>query len=217
MSKGMITHFAFLAFLLWSCEHNPVAPLSEIGPIIFTTKSVDYTQIYAINEDGSGLIKLTRSPFRNFWPRWSRDGERIVFNSRDRTPDHHFYSVVIADRHGRKERVVLEHGFQPVFSPNGDKIAFGFDWSFPGGGGDYDIVIYNLKEESGNFIFRDPDTSDFVSDWSPDGRFLLVNSYDNEDYDPRYIYLLDLIDSTRTRLTKSDWSLQARFSPGGNN
>ncbi len=211
----MLPHFAFMALLLWSCEHNPVAPLSEIGPIIFATRRGNYDQIYAIHEDGSGLRKLTSSSFNNFWPRWSRDGEWIVFNSRDRTPDHHFFSVVIADKHGRNERLVLAHGFQPLFSPDGEKIAFSFDWAFPGWGPDYDIVIYDLKEERGNFVFRDPDTSDFVSDWSADGKYLLVHSYDNEDYQPWFVYLFDLVDSTKSRLTDSGSSREARFSPRG--
>ncbi len=202
MAKNFILYLIFAGSLFLSCEHNPVAPLGEVGPIIFATKSGDYTQIYAINEDGSGLIRLTRSSFNNFSPRWSRDGEKIVFNSRDRTPNHHFFSIVITEEHGNNERGVLEHGYGPVFSPDGNRIAFGYDTDFPGWGGKRDIVIFDLTRQTATWVL--PDSTDyFVSDWSPDSRFLLVTAHEDlTTQGESKICLIDLQDSTRIELVR---------------
>lgn len=215
MSKNVILHFVFTALLLLSCEHNPVAPLSQIGPIIFATKSGDYTQIYAINEDGSGLIKLTRSSFSNFSPRWSRDGDRIVFNSIDRTPNHHLHSIVITEEHGSNERGVLEHGYGPVFSPDGNRIAFGYDTDFPGWGGKRDVVIYDLKSQVASWILSDS-TDYFISDWSPDGSYLLVTAHEDlTSQGQSKVCLMNLLDSSRVELVKGGEFGSGRFSPDG--
>jgi Tol biopolymer transport system component len=214
MSKPVIMNGVFAVFLLWSCEHNPIAPPGEIGPIIFTSKSGNYGQIYSINEDGSGLLKLTRSPFNNFWARWSPDGEWIVFNSLNRTPNRHFYSIVISNKHGRNERLILEHGYGPVFSPEGDRIAFRFDTESPGLGARRDIAIYDLKQKVGTFVL--PNSSDyFVADWSPDGRYLLVTAREDLTQLESKICLIDLYDSTRIEIVTGGEFYIGRFSPDG--
>ncbi len=214
MSKSVIMNGAFAALLLWSCEHNPVAPLGEVGPIIFTAKSGKYGQIYSINEDGSGLIKLTTSPYNNIWARWSLDGEWIVFNSMNRTSNRHLYSIIIADKHGRNERLVLEHGYGPVFSPEGDRIAFRYDTEFPGLGGRRDIAIFDLKQKVGTLVL--PNSSDyFVADWSPDGRYLLVTAHEDLTQLESKICLIDLYDSTRIELITGGEFFSGRFSPDG--
>ena len=209
-----------LAILVhFGCTDNPVSPKNEIGPVIFASKSGDYIQIHAMYENGSNMTQLTNSQFNNFDARWSRDGERLVFNSRNRTPNHNFYSVVIADKRGRNERVVLEHGYGPVFSPDGDRIAFSYDTEFPGMGGKRDIVIYDLKKDSTSMVL--PDSNDyFVSDWSSDGRYLLVTCFEfptpaQDVSATSTICLIDLHDSTKSELIGKGEIFSGRFSQDG--
>ncbi|MBC6963090.1 MAG: hypothetical protein DWB48_10310, partial [Nitrosomonas sp.] len=57
-----------LLLVLLGCSKNPFAPRSEIGPIIFASNRDGIRQIYAINEDGSNITRITRSDFNNYSP-----------------------------------------------------------------------------------------------------------------------------------------------------
>jgi hypothetical protein len=52
----------------------PPVPVAPDGKIVFTRQN----QIYTINPNGTGAIKLT-SADKNYTPRWSPDGRRIAF------------------------------------------------------------------------------------------------------------------------------------------
>jgi len=214
----MYKQLLLLAFILvaFACD-NPFSSKErpEPEPIVFTTKSGDYTQIHAIHEDGGGITQLTNSPFHNSEPRWSKDGEWIIFNSRARTSNHHFDTVVIADKHGRNEQVILEHGFRPMFSPDGKRIAFAYDTELPGWGGKYDIVIYDLESGSATLVL--PDSKNyFVSDWSSDGRYLLATCFESPvSPQSMAICLIDLQDSTKIELLAEKNISPGRFSLDG--
>jgi len=49
-------------------------------------------EVYAINADGSGLTNLTSNSVGDYKPRWSPDGEKIVFQS-DREGDYDIYTM----------------------------------------------------------------------------------------------------------------------------
>lgn len=204
------------ALILCGCSDNPVSPDSEIGAILFVSRRDAKRQIYAMNEDGSNITQITRSNFNNDNPRWSKDGKSIVFNSK-RSSNIHFRAIIMAEANGDNERVLLEHGLWPVFSPTGEKIAFSYDTLLPGFGTPYDIVFYDLKTDEATLFKEDTSFSDVVRDWSPDGRYLLVDS--NKGTTNRKlvinIYSIDLVDSTRTKLTEGPISSSGRFSPDG--
>jgi len=80
--------------------------------------------IYVINADGSGRVKLTDHPVDDgIRPAWSPDGERIVFASM-RDGDQGIY-VVNADGSGLVNLTNNPAGdFAPAWSPDGKQIAF---------------------------------------------------------------------------------------------
>lgn len=203
-----------LLLLLLGCGKNPFAPQSEIGPIIFSMRVRDYSQIHSITTDGRGLTQLTTSPSSKLGPRWSRDGKWIIFNRPSKT-NIHFSSVMIADAFGRNERIVLEHGISPIFSPKANRIAFSLESLAPGFG-QRDIVIYDLEKETGQWVLRDSLLDDNIADWSRDGRYLLIQSHTLNPMEPgRDIFLIDLVDSTKTRLTHQGNAWFGIFSPDG--
>ena len=49
--------------------------------IAFVSNGDGNSEIYLINADGSGLLRLTRDPAEDVQPNWSADGKRIIFSS----------------------------------------------------------------------------------------------------------------------------------------
>ncbi|MBC6963092.1 MAG: hypothetical protein DWB48_10325 [Nitrosomonas sp.] len=123
----------------------------------------------------------------------------------------------MAEANGSNEKVLLEHGLWPVFSPTGDKIAFSYHTLLPAFGTPYDIVFYDLRTNSASLLKEDTSFSDVLRDWSPDGRYLLVNSDKGTTNTELIIniYSIDLLDSSRTKLTEGPISSLGRFSPDG--
>jgi len=215
MCKQLLLLAAMLA--VYACS-NPFSSNDrpEPGTIIFAANlNGEMTQIYAMQEDGSNIMQLTHSDFVNYAPRWSHDGRFIIYNSEDRGGNLHFQPVVMADKYGDNERVLLEHGYGPLFSPSNNTIAFSLDWLLPGFGGPTDIAFYDLKHDTGWLFDEDTTFFEDVEDWSPDGRFLLSARVRTGAGPLQNIFLIDLRDSSRTQLTNDNNSRDGRFSPDG--
>jgi len=119
--------------------------------------------IYLINLDGSGLVRITDDPAAAGVPAWSPDGKRIAF---------------ISARHGKPEIYVMNpDGSNQVrltfndaqegraaWSPDSRRIAFHSDRD-----GDYDIYTMNADGTNQIVATRNSDRDEYPS-WSPDGR-----------------------------------------------
>lgn len=84
----------------------------------------------------------------------------------------HHPGVYVADRFGRGARRIASFGTDPVWSPDGARLAF-WAWSgsaFPGGPGSYkQIFVADLKTGRVRSL---PGAHGFELDWSHDGKFL---------------------------------------------
>ena len=49
--------------------------------IVFSSNTDGNAEIYIMNADGTGLLRITRNPAEDISPRWSPDGQRIIFSS----------------------------------------------------------------------------------------------------------------------------------------
>jgi Tol biopolymer transport system component len=94
-----------------------------LNKIAFVSDRDGNAEIYTMNADGSGVMRLTNSPGRDDYPSWSPDASRIAFASeRDGNPEIY---VVNADG-GGVTRLTNDPApdSQPSWSPDGRRIIF---------------------------------------------------------------------------------------------
>ncbi|MFI5211648.1 MAG: prolyl oligopeptidase family serine peptidase [Ignavibacteria bacterium] len=75
----------------------------------------------------------------------------------------------------------------------------------------YDVYIYDIDKKTSEMVFSS-DNSNYPSEFSPDGKYLVISrSYTSDDND---IYILDLVTKELTLITKHDnFNDPAEFSP----
>jgi Tol biopolymer transport system component/DNA-binding winged helix-turn-helix (wHTH) protein len=105
-------------------------------------------------------------------PMLSRDGRRLVAASRSHDERRGIWTIDV--ERGAISRVTAD-GMRPLLSPSGDRIAFTSDRA----AGVADIYIRPVggRETEDTLVLKSPDNK-FVSDWSPDGQFLVYGTTD---------------------------------------
>ncbi len=148
-----------ILLLIPSCKKdNPIGPTEErfdAGPILFVSNKSGTWQLYSMNEDGSGIKQLTKNsdlPISD--ARWSPDGSKIVFVSRDTRLSLQQMSsalyVMNADGTGMYkltnppiESFSYPLDTKPIWSPDGNRVAFSRLMP-PEISGDFDVFIINV-------------------------------------------------------------------------
>lgn len=133
--------------------------------------------IYVMNADGSGLVRLTSGGY-NDEPAWSPDGKTIAFT---RLQDGSAGIFAVNAEGGTDLRVVVNrpgYDAMPAWLPGGLQLTFTSDWrayDFL-----YDLYLVNADGSGitplleGPFFSADGQTFYFQSAWSPDGRQFAV-------------------------------------------
>lgn len=151
---------------------------------------------------------LWMEDIENAYPRWSRDGQRILFQS-NRSGQWQLY---LMNTDGSALRQLTDHNSNnnfPDWSADNSKIAFVSDRD-----GNEEVYIMNLD---GSDLRRLTDHSgrDIHPYFAPDGRSLLFNS-SRDNAESFEIYQIDLSGKNLNRLTQSkEVETCARFSPDG--
>ena len=117
--------------------------------IAFIADRAGDRQIFVMNADGTGLVRLTDHPAGDGAPAWSPDGRRIAFTVQRFGNDEIF--VINADG---TELVNLTHhsadDAAPAWSPDGHRIVFTSDRS-----GDNEIYMMNDVVEGRRYFRKD--------------------------------------------------------------
>jgi Tol biopolymer transport system component len=146
---------------------TPVSTQSGVGSLSGRIVFDNHDDVWSINADGTGLTRLTRSPWPEFDPAWSPDGTRIAY----RSEPHDYPQLWVMNANGSKQHRLTRDGGFPDWSPDGSMIAYA-----PGGGpsGRSGIAIMN---SDGSAQHRVPHT-DFgeYPSWSPDGKRIAFNN-----------------------------------------
>jgi len=199
----------------------------EKDEIVFHT----WEGIYIMDLNNNSTRKVTESGGGKL--RWSPDGSKIAYSDQFGNYESWHLFAVNQDGSNRQLITLWEHqgqiephpdgGHAPVWSPNGDKIAFTRCINCEAGGSNSEIFIVDLDTTDGvqeTRITNNP-YSDNISDWSPDGQnilfqsdFALDSTYD--DYGDWYTMNAD--GSGKQRIIKYDATFGvswARYSPEG--
>ncbi len=186
--KQRISTFVVLAlaiFFLQTCGENPGVPdrRFEAGPILFVSDKSGTWQLYSMNEDGSDVKQLTNDPnFPITDARWSPDGTKIVYSSRDDrlspTQRGSVLYVMNADGTGRYkltnpplEAFHYPLDTKPVWSPDGKRIAFSRLMP-PEMSGDFDIFIIDVDGKNERRITSYRNLLEFVTAFVDDSTLL---------------------------------------------
>jgi Tol biopolymer transport system component len=99
------------------------SPSPDGRRIAFHSNRDGSNQVYAVDADGSHLVRFTDYPGGSLTPKWSPDGATIVYTrGTDQTSD-----IWLMDAEGRNQRVLVAtpgDDSHPQFTPDGNAIVF---------------------------------------------------------------------------------------------
>lgn len=150
-------------------------------------------EVYVMRVDGSNETRLTDNPSDNAYPRWSPDGQRLLFYSfREGNAE-----VYVMNVDGKQVRNLTQNpgqDFDAVWSPDGTQIVF---TSLR----DNNREIYVMNADgSGQTNLTNNGAEDAYAAWSPDSTRIVFQS--NRDGNEE-LYLMNRDGSDLTRLTNA--------------
>ena len=188
--------------------YHPPLLLRPAERLVFTSDRAGapgYDEIYAMNPDGSGVVRLTNSPGYDAEPAISPDGRKVAFASfRQGTYCCGVYVMSESDGSGV---VRLTSGRAPAWSRDGLKIAFTRDGSAGSG-------IYVMNADGSGIVHLGTTTAtDNQPTWSPDGSKIAFTRAHEMFHD---VYVMNADGSGVVALTMdSAWAGDPAWSPDG--
>lgn len=134
--------------------------------IAFTSSHRGTLDLYVIKHDGTGLLRLTSGPERDFQPRWSPDDRTILFFSLMRPAGGPWEMRTIkSDGTGlRRTGPDAERNAHGAWSPDGSAIAFHSNAC-----GSYRIGLMDTDSEQVEWLTPD-DRDSWTPVWMPEGK-----------------------------------------------
>ena len=146
-----------------------LAPVSARGQIAFQRTVDGNTDLYLMNLDRTGLVRLTSDPAPDNDPGWSPDGQRMIFTRSVAGAGDVF--VVNADGSGETRLTnTPEDEHEARFSPDGSSIAF---WRGDDQNGELRLMDADGSNERAILAVANMFAAGVT--WTADGRAILFN------------------------------------------
>lgn len=182
-------------------------PQAGSARIVFTSTRDGNAQIYSMNVDGSGLIRLTNNSYNDDHPRWSPNGTKILFQS-DRNsippdldnPGPAKQDIYVMNADGTSQTRLTTDAADDcnaVWSPDGNKIVFQSLRN-----GVYHQVYTMNADGTSQMNLSNGTAADYQPSWSPNGSKIGFASERDHAGAPS-IYVMNANGSSQTRLTFS--------------
>ena len=189
-----------LLIQMHSAENGYAASAAKI---VFGSTRDGNSEIYVMDSDGSGHVRLTDDPAIDSDPAWSPDGRRIAFVSRRNGRVDHIY-VMDSDGRNLKQLTQDSNSSEPAWSPDGAKIAFTRS--------EAGKQVWVMDADGGNQRRLTQEGQNSHPAWSPDGKRIAIAS----NRLGGGIVVMDENGNDREILTRGAWSQDnPSWSPDG--
>ena len=151
-------------------------PISIAGQIAFERTVDGNTDLYLMNLDRTGLVRLTDDEGNDRQPTWTPDGRTLLFSRRsvDDVDESDLYTIEIERETEVRLTVYAGGESEPRVSPDGARVIFE---SYPMDPG---IYVMDIDGSNRRLLFTPPDDTYFPVDWSADGASFYLSRYGTE-------------------------------------
>jgi Tol biopolymer transport system component len=157
-----------------------------------------YSEIYVMNVDGTSQQRLTN--FKTIdacGPAWSHDGKKIAFYAFMLENPRRNPVIWIMDADGSNQKHVIDHGLDPVWSPDDRQIAFASNR-------DRIFQIYAMNADGSNVRVLSKQKGESSNPaWAPDGAAIAFSS--ESDGGHRALFIMGADGSQQHRLAYSKY------------
>jgi Tol biopolymer transport system component len=184
--------------------------ISNNGVLTYQTSGNNARVLSMVDRSGRKLDDIGDRQIA-YGARLSRDGTKVVLDSND--PESNVPDIWIYDMTRKiNSRFTFDQSgeWQPICSPDGKSIVYCSDKQGSG-----DIYMKNANgTEAEQLLFKDP-TPKQVTDWSPDGRYVLYQSFAPVSYWDLWVFPIEGDRKPFVFLQSKFEEVNARFSPDG--
>jgi len=174
--------------------------------IAYTGAAGGSKEVYLMDYDAAGLVKMTTTQSINLSPVWSPDARSIAFTSyMNGYP--YLYRLFAFER--RPIQLLAGYGginSSPAFSPDGKTVALTLSKD-----GNPEVYLLNVATSALRRLTTNA-AIDTEPSWSPTGREI---AFVSDRAGPAQVFVMDAEGTNVRRLTQSGFNTQPRWSPKG--